>query len=130
WDTTTFANASHTLVAKAYDAAGNVGPSSTVTVTVNNIAPPPQQLLGNPGFETGTASPWTASSGIIDNSTSEAAHSGSWKAWLDGYGSAHTDTLLQTVAIPSTATTATLSFWLHIDTAETGSTVYDTLKVQ
>lgn len=50
-----------------------------------------QQLLGNPGFETGTASPWTASTGIIDSSTTEAAHSGSWKAWLDGYGSAHTD---------------------------------------
>ncbi|MCU1348047.1 MAG: hypothetical protein JWO56_1077, partial [Acidobacteria bacterium] len=88
------------------------------------------QLLGNPGFETGTASPWTASTGIVSNSASEAAHSGSWKAWLDGYGAAHTDTLLQTVAIPATATSATLSFWLHVDTAETGTTAYDTLKVQ
>ena len=34
------------------------------------------------------------------------------------------------MTIPSTATSATLSFWLHIDTAESGSTVYDTLKVQ
>ncbi|MFD5066058.1 hypothetical protein, partial [Streptomyces sp. NPDC058394] len=31
----------------------------------------------------------------------EAAHAGSWKAWLDGYGSAHTDTLAQTVSIPA-----------------------------
>lgn len=129
WDTTQFPNSSHTLVAKAYDAAGNVGTSSSVTVTVNNTTSS-QQLLGNPGFETGTASPWTASAGIIDNSTAEAAHSGSWKAWMDGYGSAHTDTLQQAVTIPSTATTATLSFWLHIDTAETGTTAYDTLKVQ
>jgi hypothetical protein len=129
WDTTAFANSSHSLVAKAYDAAGNVGTSTTVTVTVNNTTSS-QQLLGNPGFETGTASPWTASTGIIDNSTSEAAHSGSWKAWMDGYGSSHTDSLLQAVAIPSTATSATLSFWLHIDTAETGTTAYDTLKVQ
>lgn len=92
-----------------------------------------QQLIGNPGFENGSTSPapWTASSGIIDKSTSEAAHSGTWKAWLNGYGAAHTDTLLQTVTIPSTATSATLSFWKHIDTAETStSTAYDTLKVQ
>jgi hypothetical protein len=129
WNTTTFANGSHTLVAKAYDAANNVASSGNVSVTVNNNTSS-QQLLGNPGFETGTASPWTASAGIIDNSASEAAHSGTWKAWLDGYGSTHTDTLLQTVSIASTKTSATLTFWLHIDTAESGSTAYDTLKVQ
>lgn len=91
-----------------------------------------QQLLGNPGFENGSSStPWTATAGIIDNSTSEAAHSGSWKAWLDGYGSAHTDTLRQSVTIPASATSATLSFWLHIDTDETTTTTaYDTLQVQ
>ena len=131
WNTTTFANSTHTIVAKAYDAANNMGTTGNVTVTVNNAGGGgSSQLLGNPGFETGTASPWTASTGIIDNSASEAAHSGSWKAWLNGYGASHTDSLLQTVAIPSTATSATLSFWLHIDTAETGSTAYDTLKVQ
>ncbi|HKO57846.1 MAG TPA: Ig-like domain-containing protein [Thermoanaerobaculia bacterium] len=129
WNTTTFANSSHTITAKAYDAANNMKQAANVTVTVNNTTGA-QQLLGNPGFETGTASPWTATAGIIDNSASEAAHSGSWKAWLDGYGSAHTDSLLQTVTIPSTATTATLSFWLHIDTAESGTTAFDTLKVQ
>ncbi|MEU5388770.1 protease pro-enzyme activation domain-containing protein [Kitasatospora cineracea] len=87
------------------------------------------QLLGNPGFETGTASPWTGTSGIIDNSTSEPAHSGSWKAWLDGYGSSHTDTLSQSVAVPS-GCSAKLSFWLHVDTAETTTTTaYDKLTV-
>ena len=129
WDTTAFANSSHSLVTKAYDAAGNVGTSSTVTVTVNNSSGS-TQLLGNPGFESGAVT-WTASSGVIDSSTSEAAHSGSWKAWMDGYGSAHTDTLMQQVAIPSGKTSATLTFWLHIDTAETTTTTaYDTLKVQ
>ena len=39
-------------------------------------APRPGQKLGNPGFETGTAAPWTASTGVIDSSTGEAAHSG------------------------------------------------------
>ncbi|MFI9787022.1 putative Ig domain-containing protein [Kitasatospora sp. NPDC051984] len=87
------------------------------------------QLLGNAGFETGTAAPWTSSAGVVDHSTSQPAHSGSWKAWLDGYGSAHTDTLAQTVTIPA-GCKATFSFWLHIDTAETGTTAYDKLTVQ
>ena len=89
------------------------------------------QLLGNPGFETGSAAPWVATAGVIDSSTSEPAHSGSWKAWMDGYGTTHTDTLYQDVTIPSTATSATLTFWLHFDTAETTTTTqYDKLTVQ
>ena len=94
--------------------------------------PPPSstQLLANPGFESGAVS-WTQTAGVIDSSTGEAPHSGSWKAWLDGYGTTHTDTLYQDVTISSTVTSATLSFWLHIDTAETTTaTAYDTLKVQ
>ncbi len=88
------------------------------------------QLIGNGGFESGTASPWTASSGVIDNSASQPAHSGGWKSWMDGYGSAHTDTMSQTVSIPAGCASAKLTFWLHIDTAETGSTAYDKLTVQ
>ncbi|PYQ48078.1 MAG: hypothetical protein DMF78_22135 [Acidobacteria bacterium] len=127
--TTTVSASSHSLTTKAYDAAGNVGTSSAVSVTVSNGGTL-QQLLGNPGFESGNVT-WTASSGVITNSTSEAAHSGSWKAWLDGYGASHTDTLWQQVSIPATATTATLTFWLHVDTAETTTTTaYDTLQVQ
>ena len=87
------------------------------------------QLLGNPGFETGSAAPWTATSGVINNDTSdEPAHSGSWDAWLDGYGAAHTDTLAQTVTVPA-GCNATFSFWLHVDTAKTSSTAQDKLTV-
>jgi subtilase family serine protease len=90
-----------------------------------------KQLLGNPGFETGTASPWTMTAGVLNNSSSEPPHSGSWDAWLDGYGTTHTDTLAQTVTVPSGCTAYQASFWLHIDTAETTTTTqYDTLKVQ
>ena len=106
--------------------------ATTITVTVTGSGTT-QQLLGNPGFENGSSSPapWTATSGVIDNSGFEAPHAGSWKAWLNGYGSPHTDSILQTVAIPAAATGATLSFWLHIDTAETtATTAYDTLKIQ
>jgi putative Ig domain-containing protein/phospholipase D-like protein len=89
------------------------------------------QLLGNPGFETGTAAPWTASSGVIADNSKEPPHSGTWDAWLDGYGKTTTDTLAQTVTLPSGCASYQLSFWLHIDTAETSkTTAYDTLTVQ
>jgi hypothetical protein len=38
WDTTQTANGTGTLVVKAYDAAGNIGTSAPVTITVNNSA--------------------------------------------------------------------------------------------
>ncbi|MEV4773138.1 M4 family metallopeptidase [Micromonospora humida] len=86
------------------------------------------QKLTNPGFESGGTG-WTATSGVITSSASQAAHGGSYKAWLNGYGSTHTDTVTQSVAIPA-GCRATLSFWLHIDTAESGSTAYDKLTVK
>jgi hypothetical protein len=107
--------------------------TATVNLTVTTSGGGGAQLLGNPGFENGSASPapWTVTAGVIDNSTGEPAHSGSWKAWLNGYGTTHTDSILQQVAIPAGVTSATLTFWLHIDTAETTtSTAFDTLKVQ
>jgi serine protease len=130
-DSTTLSNASHSLVAKAYDAANNVGTSSTVTFTISNSSGgcTPTQLIVNGGFESGAATPWTMSAGVLDSSTGEPAHSGSWKAWMDGYGSAHTDTISQAVTVPACATSGTLQFYLHIDTAETGSTAYDKLTV-
>ncbi|MFC8344891.1 M4 family metallopeptidase [Streptomyces sp. NPDC057280] len=87
------------------------------------------QLLGNAGFESGNTT-WTATSGVITNDSDEAARTGSYKAWLDGYGSTHTDTLSQSVTIPSGCTGTTFTFYLHIDTAETTtSTQYDKLTV-
>ncbi|WP_435864854.1 M4 family metallopeptidase [Streptomyces umbrinus] len=87
------------------------------------------QLLGNQGFESGSTT-WTATSGVITNSSSQAARTGSYKAWLDGYGSTHTDTLSQSVTIPSGCTGTTFTFYLHVDTAETTtSTQYDKLTV-
>ncbi|HEY3501380.1 MAG TPA: hydrolase [Actinocatenispora sp.] len=86
------------------------------------------QPLSNAGFESGDSG-WTATSGVITNDSAEPAHTGSYKAWLDGYGSAHTDTLSRSVSVPSGCTSATFSYWLHIDTDETGSTAYDTLKL-
>jgi hypothetical protein len=111
---------------------GSITHTTTVTLTVTTGGGV-TQLLGNPGFENGSASPapWTATAAVIDNSAGQAAHSGAWKAWMDGYGTTHTDSILQTVTIPASATTATLAFWLHIDSAETTTTTaFDTLRVQ
>jgi xanthomonalisin len=143
WDfgdgtTSTATSPSHTYAASGtYTAKETVtdsqGHSSTASksVTVSNTS---SQLLGNTGFETGTAAPWTMSSGTLCSNSScsgQTAHGGSWFAWLDGYGSSHTDTVSQSVTIPSGKTSATLSFYLHVDTAETTTTsAYDTLKVQ
>jgi len=90
-----------------------------------------KQLLGNPGFETGSAAPWTSTAAVINpNGAGETAHSGTWYAWLDGYGSTHTDTLSQSVAIPAGCTNTKFSFWLHIDTAETTTTTaFDKLTI-
>ncbi|MES2312032.1 MAG: PKD domain-containing protein [Pseudomonadota bacterium] len=115
------------------DSVSGATNSKTASVTVSGGGGGSSQLLGNTGFESGTASPWSMSSGVLcSNSTcsGEVAHAGTWFAWLDGYGSAHTDTVSQSVAIPSGKTSATLSYALHIDTAESGSTAYDKLNVQ
>jgi PLD-like domain len=102
----------------------------TTTTTTGGTCAAPGQLLGNPGFESGNTV-WTASSGVIGQwaSDGEPAHTGTWDAWLDGYGKTTVDTVSQAVTIPA-GCQASVSFWLHIDTAETSkTTAYDTLTV-
>jgi len=91
---------------------------------------PGAELLANRGFESGNVT-WVATAGVITNSTGQTPRTGSWYAWLDGYGTTHTDTLYQQITVPSSATSVTLSFWLKINTAETTTTTpFDTLQVQ
>ncbi len=128
FDSTTIANGSHTLVAKAYDAAGNIGSSTSVAFSVNNTTSG-TELVVNGGFESG-ATGWTGTTGAIGTFTGQTAYAGTKYAWLGGNGTTTTETLKQTIAIPSTAT-GTLTFQLHIDTAETTTTTaYDKLTVQ
>ncbi|MFC0008035.1 M4 family metallopeptidase [Micromonospora siamensis] len=112
---------------------GAVTHTATYTLTVNGTGggcTGAGQKLGNPGFESGNTV-WSATSGVITSSASQPARTGSYKGWLDGYGSTHTDTLSQAVSLPSGCSSYNFSFYLHIDTAETTSSVaYDTLKVQ
>jgi hypothetical protein len=111
--------------------SGTLSHTTTISLTINPTGGGSTNLIVNGGFETGSASPWTLTAGVLNNSTAEPAHTGSWDAWLDGYGTTHTDTASQTVAITAGKTSATLVFWLHIDTAETTTTTaFDTLRVQ
>jgi len=126
WNDTAGTNKALALNATAW-LAGSGAPATTPPTGGGGTCAT-TQLLGNTGFESG-ATIWSASSGVITNSSSQTAHAGSYKAWLDGYGTAHTDTLSQTVTIPSGCGKATLSFWLHVDTDETGTTAYDKLTV-
>ncbi|MFD9129088.1 putative Ig domain-containing protein [Kitasatospora sp. NPDC059571] len=119
-------------------ATDSTGPSATAsfTWTVSGAGGgcTAAQLLANPGFEAGSTASWTETnsggSSTINSSSSEPPHSGSYDAWLDGYGTTNTDTLAQTVTLPTGCSAYNFGFWLHIDTAGSGTTVFDTLKVQ
>jgi Putative Ig domain/Trypsin-like peptidase domain len=118
----------YTVTVTARDTT-NASGSATFTWTITNPGGGCSgQLLGNPGFESGTT-PWTATSGVIGAFSGQTAHGGTRFAWLDGYGTTHTDTLSQSVTIPA-GCHATLTYWLHIDSAETTTTTqFDKLTV-
>ena len=127
--------ATSTVTVTATDTTGASG-SATFSWTINATGGGgcgPQQLIQNGGFETGSLSPWTASSGVLTAASSSHPSypsSDPYLAWIDGYHGAHTDTLAQTVTIPATCTTATLSFWLYIDSTDPTSEAYDTFTTQ
>ena len=116
-------------VKTAWDAV-NV-PAQTADPTCGTTEPPPTggNILLNPGFESGAAS-WAGTTGLITTNTGRPARTGSYKAWFGGNGTTSSENLTQTVTVPSTATAANLSYWIRTDTAESGSTVYDTLRIQ
>ncbi|MET3133417.1 Zn-dependent metalloprotease [Oxalobacteraceae bacterium GrIS 1.11] len=102
--------------------------SNNATLTVSGGGGNGTERVTNGGFESG-ATGWGGTTGVIGNYAGETAYEGSKFAWLGGNGTTATETLTQSVTIPSTATSASLTFALHIDTAETGSTAYDKLVV-
>ena len=122
-------------VKNAWDAvnvpAQTADPTCGTTTTPPTTTPPPTggNVLANPGFESGAAS-WAGTTGVITTNTGRPARTGSYKAWFGGNGTTSTESLTQTVTIPSSATAANLSYWIRTDTSESGSTAYDTFRVQ
>ena len=111
------------VTVKATDTTGASGTAAFTWTVSSSSGCTATQLLGNPGFETGTAAPWVASaSDVIEPvSAGEPSHSGNYVAW-EGYGTATEASIQQTVTLPTGCSTYTLSYWLHIDTADGGTT--------
>jgi hypothetical protein len=113
---------SNSVTVTAKDTTGATG-SASFTWTVNAASGcTAAQLLTNGGFETGSISPWTATAGVLaDTAEGVPAQAGSYLAWLDGYGSAHTDTLAQTVTIPATCKSASFTYWVEVNSTTTNT---------
>ncbi|MFP2896413.1 M4 family metallopeptidase [Corallococcus sp. 4LFB] len=126
-DASSLSNGAHTLVAVAYDAAGNYAASAPASFSVSNSF---EQLLINPGFEQDTLG-WTDEPSNINFPVASGPRTGQGFAWLNGYGTTHVDRLWQDVTLPAGVTHAALTFFLNITTSETTTTaVRDTLTLQ
>jgi len=94
--------------------------SSAATLTVSsNLA---SEKIANGSFESGTAG-WDGNTWVIGAHVGQPAQGGAGFAWLGGNGYARRENLTQTVTIASNASAASLSFALHIDTAETADNI-------
>jgi hypothetical protein len=114
------------VIIRATNSAGASGSAAFVwTISPNCTG----QKVGNPGFETTGPLPWSASAAVIGRSSNRAARTGLGKAWLGGLGATRAEQLTQTISIPASCR-ATLSFYLHIDTAEIRNIAYDRLTVK
>lgn len=93
-------------------------------------------LLTNGNFETQPlATGWTETriqnEPIVRSDGTLVAQSGTVRAWLGGLtGSAATDALTQDIMVPASATNIGFTGFYDVRTGETGTTVYDTAKVE
>ena len=133
FDSSQIPKGSHILTASATDAVGNVTHSAQVPFLVSNSF---YELLLQGDFEYG--SPWD---GGIDKShmawvdpqgviTDGWPYLGRWCADFCGVGAANTQSIWQTVTIPSEARNAILTFWLQIFSQEPDDRARDTFQVQ
>ena len=102
--------------------------SASATLTVSSGGGSTERIT-NGSFESGTTG-WAGTTGVIGNYAGQTAYDGTRFAWLGGNGVTASETITTTAVLPSTATSAQLTFALHIDTAETTTTTaYDTMVV-
>ena len=88
-------------------------------------------MVKNPGFETGLRY-WNdmTKTVVLPETSSRLARSGSWRAWLGGWGKAFSENLDQMVSIPAQATSVKLTLYIASDTSDYTSSVYDKMRVQ
>lgn len=109
--------------------ATNSPVSVPVTLTVNATPPPAQELIVNGGFE-GSLSPWVSSGNSFFTTTGAYPRTGTGYIY-QGAANSVSGQAYQTITIPSTATSANLTFWLNVTSSETTTTTqYDRLFVE
>ena len=128
---TTAADANAKVMVRVTDSSTMPGTaaSNAATLTVNPVGTVYERMV-NGGFESGAVG-WSGTTGDIGNWTAygEPPYEGTKSAYLGGYGSAVTEFVYQTLAIPAAATTATLKFALHIDSDDAGTVANDKITV-
>lgn len=104
-------------------------PTRTPTPTPTPI-PGGTNLIVNGGFESGS-SPWVEySSGGYELVSTVNAHTGTHSAYLCGYNNC-TDSVTQSIKVPSSYSKVTVTFWFYSDTTETSTTTcYDYFHAQ
>ena len=119
----------YATVCQAWTAAG-VGTSCTAPTPTPTPTPGGTNLLTNGGFEASIA-PWVMSgTGAFYVANGSTPQAGTGYAYF-GTANSVTGQTYQQLTIPSTATSANLSFWLNTTTAETTTTTkYDYLYVE
>jgi hypothetical protein len=115
--------------AKVTDSATTPTTATSATATLTVSSGTATERVINGSFESGTTG-WAGTTGVIGSYAGQTAYDGTRFAWLGGNGTTASETITQAVVLPSTATSANLTFALHIDTAETTTTTqYDKLVV-
>lgn len=95
-------------------------PTNTPTPTPTPTPPPVSNLIKNGGFEHGR-SPWfESSSGGFELIDKVHPHTGSYSVFLCGYNRCK-EAIYQVVSIPSTVTSANLTFYWYMSTSEPNS---------
>jgi hypothetical protein len=110
--------------------SGTLTSSTTIALTVNATS---TQLIQNGGFETGSLANWTAGGVAAPTIATAQHHTGLYSAQLGASSGAEPNgdsSLYQAIAIPSTATKATLTFWYWPSTTDTITYDWQEAQVQ
>ena len=92
----------NTAVVTVTDPSANAVSTKVFWLITGSSGCTPGTFGKNRGFESGSAS-WSATANVIGQAAgaSDPAHAGTWRAKLGGYNAVHTDTLSQSIPIPS-----------------------------
>jgi len=107
-------------------------PSPTDTTTPTPVPTPPgptNSLIQNGGFEQGSTSWQESSAGGYELVDSTNPHTGNYSAYLCGYSNC-SDRIGQDFAVPTNASSITISYWWYSETNRTSSSCKDKFTVE